>query len=124
MKSVICPRVLYADADEESGLVLSTLMELLNNEVQTAKTVDEALHLAQFKWFDLYLLDTRFPEGDGFELCRRLREFDCFTPIIFYSGDGREQDKSKGLAAGANAYLVKPDFDNIASTILRLIKAR
>ena len=78
----------------------------------------------QNKLFDLYLLETRLATGGGFELCRRLREFDGFTPIVFYSGDGREEDKAKGLAAGANIYLVKPDSDNIVPSILRLIKAR
>jgi DNA-binding response OmpR family regulator len=122
MKSVIRLRVLYADDDEDAGLMLSTLLNLSNIEVQTVKSVVEALRVAHSKSFDLYLLDTRFPDGSGFELCRRLREFNSSTPIVFYSGEGFEKDKAKGLAAGANAYLVKPNCDHIAPIILRLIK--
>jgi DNA-binding response OmpR family regulator len=66
------------------------------------------------------MLDSRFPDGDGLDLCRGLREYAPNTPIVFYSGDARETDKQKGLSAGASAYLVKPDFDNLASSILNL----
>jgi len=69
----------------------------------------------------LYLLDTRFPEGSGLDLCKQLREFNPQTPIVFYSGDARETEKAKGLAAGADAYLVKPDSDTVLPTIFRLL---
>ena len=77
--------------------------------------------MAQAEQFDLYLLDTRFPEGSGLDLCKQLREFSPQTPIVFYSGNAGEPDKAKGLAAGADAYLVKPDSDTVAATIFRLL---
>jgi DNA-binding response OmpR family regulator len=43
------------------------------------------------------------------------------TPIMFYSGAAYECDIKKGLDAGAQAYLVKPNFDNLKATIDRLI---
>jgi DNA-binding response OmpR family regulator len=90
-------------------------------DVTPALSIKEAFQAAQNKHFDLYLLDNRFPDGSGFELCRRLRELDPQTPIIFYSGDAYESDRQRGLAAGANAYLLKPDVDTIAPTIFRLV---
>jgi DNA-binding response OmpR family regulator len=78
--------------------------------------------VAQAEQFDLYLLDTRFPEGSGLELCRQLRKFNSQTPIVFYSGDAYEADKAKGLAAGADAYLVKPNTDTVTPTIFQLLK--
>ena len=116
------PRVLYADDNEDSRLMLSKYLEFSNIEVQSAKTIDEAWKLAQSRHFDLYLLDTRFPEGSGLELCEKLREFDSHIPIVFYSGEGYESNKVKGLAAGAKAYLVKPNLVAIAPTIFQLTR--
>jgi DNA-binding response OmpR family regulator len=54
------------------------------------------------------LLDSRLPDLDGFDLCRRMRDFDD-TPILFFSGAAYETDKKRGIEAGANAYVIKPD---------------
>jgi DNA-binding response OmpR family regulator len=122
MQSLIRPRILYADDNEDACFMLSILLGFSDIETTSANTIGEALRLAQTEYFDLYLLDTRFPEGSGLDLCRRLREFNSQTPIVFYSGDAREIDKAKGLAAGADAYLVKPNTDTVPATILQLLK--
>jgi len=115
-------RVLYADDNEDSCLMVSILLEISGIKVIAANSVAEAWRLAQLEHFDLYLLDVRFPEGNGLELCRKLREYDLHTPIIFYSGNAFESDKEKGLAAGANAYLTKPYVNNLAETIQLAIR--
>ena len=58
---------------------------------------------------------------NGIELCKEIRAFDSSLPIMFYSGAGYEADILSGMAAGAQAYLVKPDFDHLMPTIERLI---
>ncbi len=85
-------------------------------------TIARAWQLAQSEHFDLYLLDARFPDGNGFDLCRRLREFAPHTPILFYSGNAYEADKKNGLAAGANDYLTKPYLADLSVTILQTIE--
>ncbi len=122
MQSLTRPRVLYADDNEDACFMLSTLLGFSDIETTSTNTVDQALKLAQAERFDLYLLDTRFPEGSGLDLCRKLREFNSQTPIVFYSGDAREIDKANGLAAGADAYLVKPNTDTVTATIFQLLK--
>lgn len=122
MQSLIRPRVLYADDNEDDCLMLSAILGFSNIEIKSANTIAGAFKLAQAERFDLYLLDTRFPEGSGLELCRQLREFNPQAPIVFYSGDAYETDKAKGFAAGANAYLVKPHSDGIAPAIFQLVK--
>jgi CheY-like chemotaxis protein len=122
MQSLTRPRVLYADDNEDSCLMLSTMLGFSNIETTSVNTIDEAFRLAQAEQFDLYLLDTRFPEGSGLDLCKQLRDSNPQTPIVFYSGDAGEPDKAKGLTAGADAYLVKPDSDTVAATIFRLLK--
>ena len=122
MKTQMFPRVLYAEYNEDACFMLSTILGFSGIELQPVHTLAEALRLAQTEDFDLYLLDTRFPEGSGFDLCRQLRQSNPQTPIIFYSGDAYEADKAKGLAAGAIAYFTKPNFADLAATILQNTK--
>jgi len=111
------PRALCVDDDEESRVMLSTLLRFLQIEVKAVPTAAQAISLIQAERFDLYLLDAWLPDHDGFELCRVLRDFDPHTPILFFSGAGYEADKQRGLDAGANAYVIKPDVDSLVGTI-------
>jgi len=122
MKSLNRYRILYAEDNEDSRDLVSMMCELSDIKVITTKTVAEAWQTAQNQHFDLYLLDSRFPDGDGLDLCRRLRSFAPFAPILFYSGNAYQADKKNGLAAGANGYLTKPYMGNLAKTILQAIK--
>lgn len=121
MQDTIHPRILYAENNEDDCFMMSTLLRFSDIEVKTVNTTDEALKLAQSEYFDLYMLDNRFPDGDGLELCRQIRDFNSHTPIMFYSGDAYEPDRQKGIAAGANAYIVKPKIEDIIPTILQLV---
>jgi DNA-binding response OmpR family regulator len=56
---------------------------------------------------DLFLLDIRLPDVDGYTVCRRLRERSD-TPIIMITAKGEEIDRVLGLDLGADDYLVKP----------------
>ena len=80
-----------------------------------------AIRLAQGCRFDLYVLDQRFPDGTGVELCSKIREFDPFALIIIYSGAAYESDRNEALHAGARAYLVKPAVDELVETVNRLL---
>jgi DNA-binding response OmpR family regulator len=77
-------------------------------KVVSAHTVSDALLLAEADSFDLYLLDSSFPDGTGIELCKKIRASDETTPIVFYSGMSDESTRESGLDAGAQAYLIKP----------------
>lgn len=90
-------------------------------EVKAVATAAQALESIQTSCFDLYLLDACLPDIDGFELCRRLRERDSQTPILFFSGATCEADRERGIDAGANAYLVKPEIGELAETITRFV---
>jgi len=114
-------RVLYAEDNEDARFMLSTLLGFSGIDVLCANTIEEAFQAAQNEHFDAYLLDSIFPDGSGLELCRQLREFNPQTPIVFYSSDAYETDRQKGLAAGAQAYLVKPEVDTVIPTLLQLV---
>lgn len=122
MKFTNRQRVLYAEDNEDACFMVTTMLQMADIEVTTAKTIAEAWRLGQSEYFDLYLLDSRFPDGSGLDLCRQLREYAPLTPILFYSGDAYQADKQNGLAAGATAYLTKPYLGDLAITIQQTIE--
>ena len=111
------PYVLCVDDDEDSRLMLVALLRLAAIESTAVGTAAQALSLIQAEHFDLCLLDAWLPEIDGFELCRRMRAFDPHIPILFFSGAAYEADKRKAFAAGADAYVTKPDIYNLLENI-------
>jgi len=115
-------RILCVEDDDETCALITELLDLINCEVTTAQSAGEALKKIESEKFDLYLLDNWLPGGSGIDLCRRIRETDKVTPIVFYSGAAYETDKQEGLAAGAQAYLVKPaDISLLVTTIRELL---
>jgi DNA-binding response OmpR family regulator len=117
------PRVLCVDDNEDSRVMLIALMRHSLIEAKAVGTAAEAMVLMQTERFDLYLLDARLPDVDGFELCRQMRNSDPHTPILFFSGAAYERDKVKGIAAGANAYVVKPDIAGLVGTVTHYVSA-
>jgi two-component system OmpR family response regulator len=115
------PRALCVEDDEDSRDMLSTLLRFLRIEAKAVATAAQALSLIQAERFDLYLLDAWLPDLDGFELCRRMRNFDPHTPILFFSGAAFDDDKKKGIEAGANAYVTKPDVDGLVGSITQFV---
>ena len=90
-------------------------------EVEAVATATQALSLIQKEYFDLYLLDARLPDLDGFELCRRLRDGYPRAPILFFSSAADEIDRKRGIEAGANAYAIKPNVDELFGSIARFV---
>jgi len=114
------PRVLCVDDDEDSRVMLVTLFKPAF-EAKAVGTAAQALSLIQAEHFDMYVLDGWLPEIDGFELCRRMRAFDPYIPILFFSGAAYEADKRKGIAAGANGYVVKPNISELMRSTKQLM---
>lgn len=114
-------RVLCVDDDEDACEMLSVLMDSYGIDATCAQTTAEAWLRIKAECFDLYLLDGWLPGVDGFEFCRQIRAFDAITPIVFYSGAAYDTDKQKGIAAGANGYVVKPDVEGLIEIIMDLI---
>jgi len=116
--------ILYVEDDADTRELIFILLKMENYQVVVAENYDEALLLARVMRFDLYIMDNWMPGGSGIELCKRLREFDQTTPIIFYSGAAYDSDKREAFASGAQAYLTKPvDNDTLITTIAHVIAA-
>jgi DNA-binding response OmpR family regulator len=115
-------RVLCVEDDEDTCEMLSSLLGLINCETSSTATAAEALDKIASERFDLYLLDNWLPGGSGVELCRKIRETNTSTPIIFYSGAALESEREEALTAGAQAYLVKPvDVSLLVETVKNLL---
>jgi two-component system response regulator RegX3 len=72
-----------------------------------ARTIAEALDVAQREPPDIVLLDLTLPDGDGRDLCRELRRRSD-VPIVMLTARGTETDRVVGLELGADDYVVKP----------------
>lgn len=114
-------RVLCVDDDEDACEMLSALLNSYQIDATCVRSAAEAWLLIKAERFDLYLLDGWLPHVDGFEFCRQIREVDSHTPILFYSGAAYEADRQKGIAAGANAYVTKPNLEQLIEILVDLI---
>ncbi len=114
------PRILFVDDHEDTRFLISYLLSAWGYEVVAARNVEEGLALARGRGFDLYLLDSRFADGSGTELCESIREFDKETPIVFYSGDHPSRLK-KALDCDAQGFVLKPGFDALPRELERAL---
>lgn len=117
-------RVLCIDDHEDTSEMLKLLLIQEDYEVMTAVTMEEALRLATSHEFDLYVLDRRLPDGSGLELCARLSKATPGVPCIFYTGDAYDIHRLEGLAAGADAYVAKPDIEGLIESVRKLLSGR
>jgi DNA-binding response OmpR family regulator len=109
------------DDHHDTSEMLELLLSKEDYAVETAGTMEAACRLAQQKQFDLYVLDRRLPDATGMELCQRLQELTPGVPCIFYSGDAYELHRREAIAAGAAAYVAKPDIDGLIDAVQKLL---
>ena len=114
-------RVLCVDDHFDTSEMLELLLAKEDYDVETAGTMEDACRLARQKQFDLFVLDRRLPDATGLELCERLQELSPGVPCIFYSGDAYELHRREAIAAGAAAYVAKPDIDGLIDAVQKLL---
>jgi DNA-binding response OmpR family regulator len=103
--------ILVVDDDESLREVLCEQLELDGEFApEQAGTAAEALTRlsAEDARFDAIILDIGLPDGDGRELCAKLRKQGLRMPILMLTGADQEQDIVRGLDSGANDYIAKP----------------
>ena len=123
MYQVKC-RILCIDDHADTSEMLSLILSQEDYEVVTTRTVEGALRRAQESTFDLYVLDKHLPDGNGLDLCAKLNEVTPGVPCLVYSGDAYAIHKSEAMAAGAHAYIVKPDIEGLIETAHRLLSEK
>ncbi|MBB3232053.1 response regulator transcription factor [Halomonas stenophila] len=103
-------KVLVVDDEPNIVLSLEFLMQQAGFEVTTAGDGQTALDCVAAEPPDLLLLDISLPGISGFDVLERLRADPALArlPIIMLTAHGREVEREKGLALGADDYITKP----------------
>ncbi|MCY6382578.1 phosphate regulon transcriptional regulator PhoB [Hoeflea prorocentri] len=106
----MAPQITVVEDEEALSVLLRYNLEAEGYEVDTVLRGDEAEIKLQERVPDLLILDWMLPGLSGIELCRRLRvrpETERL-PIILLTARGEESERVRGLATGADDYVVKP----------------
>ena len=117
-------RILCIDDHEDTSEMLKLLLIQEDYEVAIAVTMQQALELATKEEFDLYVFDKHLPDGSGIDLCTKLNEATPGVPCILYTGDAYDIHKSEALAAGADAYVAKPNIDALIDNVRKLLSVK
>ncbi|MBC8258011.1 MAG: response regulator [SAR324 cluster bacterium] len=103
-------KILIIEDDPAIVVSLEFLMLQQGYDVQVTTNAEEGEKTIRQQMPDLILLDINLPQRSGFELCRQLRADSNFdqTRIVLLTAKGREVDYQKGIAFGADEYIIKP----------------
>lgn len=98
--------------DDEPNIVLSLqfLIEQAGYQALVARDGEAALRAVEEHKPDLVLLDVMLPKRDGFDVCETIRAKPEWNDIriVMLTAKGRDSEREKGLALGADAYITKP----------------
>jgi DNA-binding response OmpR family regulator len=103
-------RILIVDDEPNIVLALELLMKKEGYEVHTVADGERAVQAAKELRPDLILLDIMMPKMDGYEVCQSIRSDALLkdVSIIMLTAKGREVEREKGMALGADHYITKP----------------
>jgi DNA-binding response OmpR family regulator len=103
-------RVLVVDDEPNIVMSLRFLMEREGFHVEVAATGQDAVAALGGPAADLVLLDVMMPGLDGFEVCQRIRAAPAWrtAKIVMLTAKGRDVERDRGMALGADAYVTKP----------------
>jgi len=103
-------RILIVDDEPNIVLALELLMKKEGYEVHTVDDGERAVQAAKELRPDLILLDIMMPKMDGYEVCQKIRSDTLLkdVSIIMLTAKGREVEREKGMALGADHYITKP----------------
>ncbi len=103
-------KVLLVDDEPNILLSLEFLMQRAGYQIETAADGDAALACIAANPPDLVLLDVNMPKRDGFDVCQTLRANPDWAAVrvIMLTAKGRDVEREKGIALGADDYITKP----------------
>ncbi|CAM2910160.1 Response regulator receiver domain-containing protein [Flavobacterium succinicans] len=103
-------KILLVDDEPNILMSLEYTFKKHNFEVFVARDGQEALDIVQNQLPDVIILDVMMPLVDGYETLRQIKKNDKLQhcKVIFLSAKNKEKDIEKGLALGADLYLLKP----------------
>ncbi len=116
-------RVLVVEDEPKLGSLLRQGLRRHGMAVDLAVTGPDALQQATSTVYDVILLDVMLPGFDGYEVCRRLRAQEVWSPTLMLTARDEIEDRVRGLDSGADDYLVKPfSSDELLARIRALVR--
>jgi len=101
-------KILVVDDQPRLVRLVREVLQAVGYEVIAANSGETAIEMVAVEQPDLVLLDILLPQGpDGYEVCRRIREFSD-VPVIMLTAKAQEADMLRGFDVGADDYLTKP----------------
>lgn len=98
--------ILIVEDDEAISNLIKINLSMVGYESKQVFDGLEAFHVLKEETFDLILMDIMMPGMDGFELMKKIKDFNI--PVIFLTAKNGLADKVTGLKSGAEDYIVKP----------------
>ena len=116
-------RVLVVEDEPNIILSLEFLVKEAGYDVRVARDGEEALMAVAEDRPDVVILDVMIPKRDGYDVCQTIRANPAWKDmrIIMLTARGRESEKEKGLALGADDYIIKPFSTRELTTKLKQI---
>jgi len=124
MKSDLPLKILLVENHDDTRVYLSRYLEMSGHTVMAAGTMEDALAtLKSHGATDVLISDIGLPDGNGWDLMRRVGEMNTSTFGIAMSGFGAQADREKSAQAGYKHHLVKPflpdELDRILAQVVK-----
>ncbi len=121
-------RILVVEDDHFLNNTLSYNLSAVGYSVDGAMSKADATRFLEKQDYDLIVLDVNLPDGNGFDICREIKERRPDTAVIFLTANDMESDMLKGFELGADDYVTKPFpisvFQRKVSALLNRISAQ
>ena len=116
--------ILCVDDNEDNLELLKIFFEQADYRVKTCSKVEDCLEEIENNEFSAIVMDYRMAGENTLPICREIKETNPHLPFVYFTGDVTEISRQAGLAAGADAYLIKPDdLERVVPTVSQLITA-
>ncbi len=116
-------KILIIEDDPVIIEFLSIGLKYEGYEIFVSDSGNQGLKLLKENNFNMTILDIMLPDTDGFNVCRQIRSFNSYIPILMLTVKKEVTDRIKGLDSGADDYLTKPfNFEELLARIRALLR--
>jgi two-component system, OmpR family, response regulator len=116
-------RILVVEDEVKMAALLKRGLQEETYSVDVAATAEDAVWMGTENAYDAVILDVMLPDGNGFDVLRRLRDAKCWAPVIMLTAKDAVRDRIAGLDGGADDYLTKPfSFEELLARIRALLR--
>lgn len=116
-------RILVIEDESKMAALLRRALREEGYAVDVTASAEDAVWMGTENPYDAVVLDVMLPDGNGFEVLKRLREAGRWSPVIMLTARDAVADRVRGLDAGADDYLIKPfSFDELLARLRALVR--